>query len=132
MPGFDVKTAIVVLWGLTALLLAWTWVPALIAALGGTRYQCGGTNDTHGMETSTAQPDYAFWAEQLRWQVQPWSGEAQPLRRHLIKSKLEPRRTANPATQPAVPTSPELAQPGCVHLIPCRVKQERATSQPSR
>jgi hypothetical protein len=65
MPGFDVKTAIIVLWGLTVLVLAWTWVPALIAALGGTRYLCGGTNDTHGTEAASAQPDYAFWAEQL-------------------------------------------------------------------
>jgi hypothetical protein len=65
MPGFDEKTAIVVLWGFTALIMAWTWIPALISALGGTRYQCGGTNDTHGMAITAAELDYSFWAEQL-------------------------------------------------------------------
>jgi hypothetical protein len=65
MPGFDEKTAIVVLWGLAALAMAWTWLPALIAALGGTRYSCGGAADLHGLEPSAAEPDYSFWAEQL-------------------------------------------------------------------
>ena len=37
MPGLDPNTAIFLLWGMTALVLAWTWIPALISALGGTR-----------------------------------------------------------------------------------------------
>jgi hypothetical protein len=50
---------------LAALFIAWTWVPALISALGGTRYSCGGSDDTNGMDPSPNQPDYSFWAEQL-------------------------------------------------------------------
>lgn len=65
MPQPDMNTVIVLLWGFAALVMAWTWVPALIASLGGTRYSSGGSNDTHAMEPTRAEPDYAFWAEQL-------------------------------------------------------------------
>src|SRR5256885_1069585 len=65
MPGIDPNTLIVLAWSLAALAILWTWIPALISALGGTRYSCGGGNDIHGMEPSAAEPDYAFWAEQI-------------------------------------------------------------------
>ncbi len=65
IPGIDQTTVVVISWTLAALLIAWTWVPALISALGGTKYSCGGTNDINNMEPSAAQPDYSFWAEQL-------------------------------------------------------------------
>jgi len=65
IPGIDQTTLIVLAWTLAGLLIAWTWVPALISALGGTRYSCGGSSDTTGMDPSAAQPDYLFWAEQL-------------------------------------------------------------------
>lgn len=72
MPGIDPNTAIVVLWGLAAIFLGWTWIPSLIAALGGTRYRCGGSNDPREGAAPVAaagtkdEPDYAFWADQLQ------------------------------------------------------------------
>jgi hypothetical protein len=57
-------TWVVLLWGLTLLLLGWTWVPALISGLGGTRYSNGGTEDPSQLETAT-EPDYVFWQRQL-------------------------------------------------------------------
>ena len=54
------------LWGLTAVLMAWTWVPALLSALGGTRYQNGGEEDPGPLAPSAAEPDYAFWHDQFR------------------------------------------------------------------
>jgi len=55
---------IIVLWGLTALLLGWTWVPALISGLGGARYANGGSEDATQLETAT-EPDFLFWHRQL-------------------------------------------------------------------
>lgn len=54
----------VLLWGLAILLLGWTWVPALISGLGGTRYANGGSEDPSLLETA-AEPDYLFWHRQL-------------------------------------------------------------------
>jgi len=56
----------VVLWGIAALLLGWTWVPAVISGLGGTKYANGGTDDPTALDPSTQGADYAFWHEQLR------------------------------------------------------------------
>lgn len=54
-----------VLWGVTALLLGWTWVPAFLAGLGGTRYANGGTEDPTALAPAAGEPDYAFWYNQL-------------------------------------------------------------------
>jgi len=58
------STWTVLLWGLTILLLGWTWIPALISGLGGTRYANGGSEDPTQLETA-AEPDYLFWYRQL-------------------------------------------------------------------
>ncbi len=65
MPGLDANF-IIVLWGVTILVLAWTWIPALIAALGGTRYLCGGVNEPENLEPTENEPDYAYWVFQLQ------------------------------------------------------------------
>jgi hypothetical protein len=57
-------TLTVVLWGVAALVLGWTWLPALISSLGGARYVNGGTEDPAALE-SADEPDYAFWHRQL-------------------------------------------------------------------
>jgi hypothetical protein len=54
----------IVLWGVAALLLGWTWVPALIAGLGGSRYANGGTDDPSALDAAN-EPDYRLWADQL-------------------------------------------------------------------
>ena len=54
----------VVLWGLTVLLLGWTWVPALLSGLGATRYADGGSEDPTVIQMA-AEPDYLFWHGQL-------------------------------------------------------------------
>jgi len=54
----------VVLWGLAALVLGWTWVPALLSGLGATRYANGGSEDPSLFEAAT-EPDYLFWHRQL-------------------------------------------------------------------
>ena len=61
----DDATLAIVLWGLTALVLGWTWIPAIISGLGGTRFSSGGTDDPTALTPSTSEPDYAFWHEQL-------------------------------------------------------------------
>jgi hypothetical protein len=65
MPEIDKNTVVVALWALAVIVLAWSWVPALISALGGTRFLCGGSLETYGMEPSAKEPDYSYWAEQL-------------------------------------------------------------------
>ena len=61
----DDQTLSVVLWGVAILLLGWTWLPALISALGGGRYANAGTDDPAALDPTPAEPDYAFWARQL-------------------------------------------------------------------
>ncbi|HJZ92617.1 MAG TPA: hypothetical protein VKE40_17205 [Gemmataceae bacterium] len=61
----DETTVAVVLWGATALFLGWTWVPALISSLGGTRYTNGGTEDPTALPPVSTEPDYAFWHRQI-------------------------------------------------------------------
>src|SRR5262245_58614484 len=61
----DDTTLAVVLWGLTALVLGWTWLPALISGLGGARYANGGTEDPSSLEPIADEPDYAFWQQQI-------------------------------------------------------------------
>ena len=56
---------VTILWGMAVLVLAWTWLPALIASLGGTKYLNGGTNDAENLEPTQNEPDYAFWVYQL-------------------------------------------------------------------
>lgn len=65
MPGFDPKTAIYALWAVAALVLAWTWIPALISAIGGTRYLTGLAPDLEGADKIKPEPDYEFWARQI-------------------------------------------------------------------
>ena len=65
MPDLDRDVIVAALWGVAALAMAWTWVPALIAALGGTRYENGGTEEQLPPEPNRAQPDYELWARQL-------------------------------------------------------------------
>ena len=55
---------IVALWAGAALLLGWTWIPALLSGLGGTRYANGGTEDPSALQ-SAGEPDYLFWQRQL-------------------------------------------------------------------
>jgi hypothetical protein len=54
----------IVLWGVAVLLLGWTWIPALLSGLGGTRYANGGSEDTTLLATD-GEADYAFWRNQL-------------------------------------------------------------------
>jgi hypothetical protein len=54
----------VLLWGLGILVLGWTWVPALISGLGGTRYSNGGSEDPSPLGTAS-DSDYLFWQRQL-------------------------------------------------------------------
>jgi hypothetical protein len=54
----------VVLWGFAVLLLGWTWVPALLSGLGGTRYTNGGSEDPTLLD-GASEPEYAFWRDQL-------------------------------------------------------------------
>lgn len=61
----DEPTTTIVLWGLAALLLGWTWVPALVAALGGSRYVNGGTDDPTTADPLAAEADYRHWSMQL-------------------------------------------------------------------
>ena len=55
---------IAALWGAAILLLGWTWIPALLSGLGGTRYANGGSEDPSLLE-SASEPDYLFWQRQL-------------------------------------------------------------------
>jgi len=60
------ETAVVVLlWGVTALLLGWTWIPALIGGLGGTRYSNGGSEDLTVLDPERGEADYLFWHSQI-------------------------------------------------------------------
>ena len=65
IPGIDPDTFTIVIWGVAILVLAWTWVPALIASLGGTRYLTGGSNDVSRLDLARNGPDFAFWAKQI-------------------------------------------------------------------
>lgn len=53
------------LWALTIVMMAWTWVPSLFAAVGSTRYRDAGTEDTE-LAPGPREDDYAFWFDQLR------------------------------------------------------------------
>ncbi len=66
MPNIDPNTGIVVLWGVAAIVLAWTWIPSLISALGGTRYMSGMAPDLDGADRESREPDFQFWATQLK------------------------------------------------------------------
>ncbi len=46
----------VILWGAAILMLGWTWVPAFISGMGGTRFSNGGSEDPTPLETAT-EPD---------------------------------------------------------------------------
>src|SRR5262249_25644598 len=64
--NIDDTTATIVLWGATVLLLGWTWFPAVVAALGGTRYRIRGAERTEDFLPSPNEPDCEAWAEQVR------------------------------------------------------------------
>src|ERR1700732_3641821 len=67
MFEIDKDTALVVLWGATVLLMGWTWFPAIMAALGATRYQLRAVEKTESeFPAATGEPDYEFWAAQVR------------------------------------------------------------------
>jgi len=63
-PGIDPNTQTFLLWALAILVMAWTWIPALVSALGGTRLSHGLTSQAAGSD-QTAGPDEALWANQL-------------------------------------------------------------------
>jgi hypothetical protein len=63
--NIDRNAAIFVLWGVAALVLAWTWIPALISALGGTRFLTGLAPDLEGADRAKREPDYEFWSSQI-------------------------------------------------------------------
>src|SRR5262245_49631426 len=52
------------LWGAAALVVGWTWIPALLSGLGATRYANGGTEDPALLQTASEE-DYLFWQRQL-------------------------------------------------------------------
>lgn len=53
-------------WALFALLVIIFWVPALIAKLGGTRFVYLGPSNVPDPDPLEREPDYEFWASQLR------------------------------------------------------------------
>ncbi len=65
IPGIEKETVVFILWALAILVLAWTWIPAFIASLGGVRFVTGGSNETSRLELSKNGPDFQFWAKQL-------------------------------------------------------------------
>ncbi len=66
MPVIDPDVVVTILWGVAILVVAWTWIPALIAALGGTKYLSNGVNDPDHLEPTAKEPDYAYWVYQLQ------------------------------------------------------------------
>jgi hypothetical protein len=58
-------TLTVVLWAAAALVLGWTWLPALISGLGGTRFANGGSEDPTALDPGANESDYAFWHRQI-------------------------------------------------------------------
>ncbi|MCE9532276.1 MAG: hypothetical protein K8T89_14320 [Planctomycetes bacterium] len=66
IPGIDRNTQLILLWGLAILVLGWTWLPALIAALGGSRFTQGISNEAAGKDLSSPDRDDALWANQLQ------------------------------------------------------------------
>lgn len=64
MGEIDKNTLVVVLWGLLLILLFWSWLPALIAAMGGTKYENGGSDEATGLEPTGRDPDYQLWYKQ--------------------------------------------------------------------
>jgi hypothetical protein len=62
----DKTTALVVLWGATVLLLGWTWFPAIVAAMGGTRCRLRAIERTEDFPPDRDEPDLGVWLEQVR------------------------------------------------------------------
>jgi hypothetical protein len=56
---------VIVLWGSVAIFLGWTWVPALIAGLGGTRFRIDGTEDPVALQSAAAEPGFATRFQQI-------------------------------------------------------------------
>jgi len=44
--------------------MAWTWIPAVISSLGGTRFLCGPAADSDA-DAAKREADYEYWAAQL-------------------------------------------------------------------
>jgi hypothetical protein len=61
----NLNTALVGLWALAAIILAWTFVPALLASIGGTRFLNGETPEGWIQEPPASEVDYAYWRDQL-------------------------------------------------------------------
>lgn len=62
----DKTTALVACWTATVLLLGWTWFPAIVAALGGTRYRLQAAERTEDFVPSPHEPDVEVWVDQVR------------------------------------------------------------------
>jgi hypothetical protein len=63
MP-IDIDTLKTVLWGVLVLLLLGSWLPALIAALGGTTVRVSGENALEELTPRNTQDEYAAWYQQ--------------------------------------------------------------------
>jgi hypothetical protein len=58
-------TLSLVLWCATGLILGWTWIPAFIAGVGGTRYSIEGSDDPTVLTPGYSGADYAAWHKQI-------------------------------------------------------------------
>lgn len=58
-------TLTLVLWCAAGLILGWTWIPAFIAGLGGTRYSIDGSDDPTVLSRGPSETDYAAWHRQV-------------------------------------------------------------------
>jgi hypothetical protein len=54
-----------VLWCIAGLILGWTWIPAFIAGLGGTRYSIEGSEDPTVLAPTGPERDYAAWHKRV-------------------------------------------------------------------
>jgi len=59
------KYAIVALWAIVAVWMAWSWIPATMAAMGKSRYTVQGTNEVADLVPTGQPPDYQHWFDQL-------------------------------------------------------------------
>jgi len=58
-----------ILWAMTAVFMAWTWIPAILSAIGKTRFTNYGNEDLTDMEPTgkeSTEPEYVMWFLQLK------------------------------------------------------------------
>ncbi len=65
MAGIDPNSLAILLWSAAVIIIGWTWLPAVISSLGGTRYKTGGGSNILSLEGHEREIDYLFWANQL-------------------------------------------------------------------